>query len=485
MTPRLTGIDSGLSRDSIIRRSARGTVVVVTSTIGQFLIAFGSQVILARILMPDIFGMFAFVSAAAVFLSNITSIQSEKYLVKESDDVFVKLDVAFTIELALSAMMFFIVLIAGPFALSILGKPDLSDELQLLALIFFYNPLIKPKFLFERELRFAVSRYPKVIAQLLGSGLAVGLALSGFGVWSLIWGRLVTTVSEVGIIWVLMPYRPRLRFRKGIAMEMLRFGWPLVGASVLVYFYWNVDYIIVGTLLSAEQLGYYWLAFQVSQYLLQGKTMINSLLFPAFSRVSNDQDLKKAFLLATKLSAIAFLFPTVLLLAMGEPIIVLIFGEKWIPAVPVFQIFIVLSALRGITQFWDPVFLAKGKTKVFFLLSAINAILIPGIGYPMTIYYGIEGMALAVLFSIVVITPIAAYSLKKILSVDYFSTLRFAVMASVLTFGLSITLVSVFGSRLAGVLVVMSISLAAYGALNYFFHREEFVTLLSLAKKIR
>jgi len=408
-----------MDRQEIIKKSLRGGAIVFAATGLQYLIAFGTQVALARMLEPEHFGALAFAAMVAMFLSQFTNIHGNKFIIKEKVGIQKILDNIFTLELLLSIIFIFLVVCVAPFLMKLLGKPELTKFVQLLSCVFLYNPLSKPRSLFERELSFFRAKLPMVMGQLIGGLTGIILAYLGYGVWSLIWWRIVTFASEVVIIWCIIPYKPRLAWNGDILRGITSFGLPLLGSGVLVFFYWNIDYYIVGHLLGEKQLGYYWLAFQVSHYFLKVKTAVISVVFPAFSRMGNEADIKKGFEILTRLTAIIYMFPTIIVLVLGEDLIKFIFGAKWLPATTVFQIFMILTTLRAMTSYWDPVFLYYGKTKFLFSLTILNSVVIAGFGYLATRLYGIVGMSLVVLLSIMLITPIAGFYLKKLINISY------------------------------------------------------------------
>jgi len=408
-----------MNRQAIIKKSFHGGAIVFAATGLQYLIAFGTQVVLARILEPSHFGAIAFATMVAMFFNNFSNIQGDKYIIKEKESIYKKLDNIFTLEVLLSII--FIILVAGiaPFLMKLLGKPELTRFVQFLSLLFLYNPFSKPRSILERNLSFFQARFPMVIAQFIGGIIGISFAYFGYGIWSLLWWRFSTIAGEALIIWLIVPYRPRLVWNCDIIKGVLSFGWPLLGSSILVFFYWNIDYYIVGHLLGEEQLGYYWLAFQLSHYFLKVKRSIVSVVFPAFSRMGNEADIKKGFEVLTRLTAIIYMFPTIIVIVLGDELIEIIFGPKWLPATTTFQIFMVLTCLRAVTSYWDPVFWFYGKTKFLFSLTILNSIFITGVGYFVTKIYGIEGMSLVVLLSIIIITPIAGSYLKRLINTSY------------------------------------------------------------------
>jgi len=204
--------------------------------------------------------------------------------------------------------------------------------------------------------------------------------------------------SEVLIIWLITPYRPRLAWNRDILKGVVSFGWPLLGSSILVFFYWNIDYYIVGHLLGEKQLGYYWLAFQVSHYFLKVKTALNSVVFSAFSRTNGLSERYRGFKIITDIVGALYLVPAIVVFFWGKEIICFIFGDKWLPSLIPFEVFFVIVLVRAIGGNAGPLFYSQGITHVDIVLSILNVLLLAPTVYYGTILFGINGTALAVLF---------------------------------------------------------------------------------------
>jgi O-antigen/teichoic acid export membrane protein len=408
---------------SVKKKSIEGGLIVLSATGIQYLVTFMTQIILARLLEPALFGSFAFATLVAMLFNNFTNIHGDKYLIKEKDDIYRKFDIIFTLELLLATICFLFVVLSAPLMLDVLDRPDQIKFVQLLAVSFFYTPFSKMRALFERELSFFQAKYPIVISQIIGSIVGVSLAYLNYGVWSLLWWRLSLKISEIVLLFIISPRKPKLSWDRKILKDVTHFGWPLLGSSLLIFSYWNIDYYIIGRVMGDEQLGYYWLAFQLSHYFLSAKDTIMTVVFPAFSKVRTKATIVKGFEVLTKITAAVYLYPMVLSLVLGENLIILLFGSDWIPATKVFQVFMVLTTFRAMTSYWDPIFLYYGKTQIFLMLAAINLTLIGGFGYFATLAYGIIGMSLVVLGSIIIVAPIAIHFLKNIIEVSYIKIL--------------------------------------------------------------
>lgn len=408
---------------NLLRKSISGTIITLGVTGLRFMVGFGSQFILARLLLPEDFGAMAFAWMIVGFIGNFTNFQSQKYIIRARSDIKRIVNTSFTFELLLSGLVFLFALAVVPPIMIWLGKSNLTLFVQVLALTLFYHPVLQLRSLLERQLNFGLASIPDIVGITLGAITSIILAYLGYGVWSLVLGVLIQFVTQTISTWIVIPYRPRWELDTKIIKEVTKFGWPLMGASISIFFYWNIDYYMVGELLDERQLGYYWLAFQVTHYMLQAKSALNKIAYAAFCNVDNDTQLSSGFSALTRYTALLFSFPVLIFFLYGEQTITLLFGEKWLPATVPFQIFTLVTFLRATFGYWDAIFTKEGKTRILLLATILNSIILPFLVYLLIRIWGISGAALGVLLTICIVTPILAYRLKKILPVSYLNIL--------------------------------------------------------------
>lgn len=402
-----------MEKSVVIQKSIKGSGVVGLLVGGQYFIAIITQIILARILAPSHFGVLAFVSMIALFFNNFINVHGDKYLVRESEITDEKVNNVFTLETILALSFFIIVIVLAPSIMEVFGKEDQAIFVQFLCISFFYIPLSKLRAIHERELSFYRANLPILIAQLVGGIIAIMLAVNGYGIWSLLWWKVSTLFVEVLILWSISSIRPKFAIDKNICGEVLSYGKPLLLSSALVFLYSHYDYYIVDRLTSVEQLGYYWLAFQVSHYFLNARTAINKVVFPALSRLNEKKDRYKAFEVITNVMSIIYLIPTIVVLLFGEELITHIYGVKWLPAVKAFQVFFAIVLVKAIASNAGPLLHSEGNTKADLKLSIINFILIVPLVYIGTRYGGIVGASLGILFVGLVSVIIAYHKFVK------------------------------------------------------------------------
>ena len=447
----------------LVKKSIQGALVLAVVTAVQFGVGFGSQFVLARLLLPEHFGTLALAATVADFLKTLLHVTGRRYVIKERRSMQQVVDNTFTLELMLSFATVAFIGALGPWLMTLLGRPDATRFVQLLAFAVFANPFSQLGALYERDLRFSKANIPVAAAVLTEALVSITLAVLGFGVWSLILGRFARFSTMILLYWGLTPYRPRLAFNTLVWRDACAFGWPLTGTAVLVFFYWNIDYYIIGRLLDDTQLGYYYLAFQMNAYVLKVRSNISAVVFPAFCQAGSDAMIIRGFGLLTRYTAILFLIPCVLLLAFGPAIVRAAFGAQWLPALVPFQIFSIVTAWRATISYWDPVLVSKGITHPFFIAAVTNALIVPTFGYLLTTSNGINGMSVAVLLSVILTTPIQVLALKRTIEVSYRAILERPLVVALLHLAGSLFLASRFDlTAWPGFISALGLSLALW-----------------------
>lgn len=384
---------------SFLKVSARGGGIVAISVLARYAIGFVAQVAFARYLEPEVFGAIAFASIVAMFFNSLTSLHGDKFAILEKDSPELAVNVSFTMELIASTLFFALVLGFAPILMQHLGKGELTLYVQILACSFFYNPLCRPRCLLERDLSFFRSRLPFFVSHAAAALVSVGLAYLGFGIWSLLIWRLSILFGEVAILWYMAAQWPRFAWNLVVARKLMTFSWPLVGSSFLVFFYYNVDYFIVGQFLpnGQEQLGYYWLGFQAGSYILTARQVLTDVLFPVFSRLEDDAFKARAFERFTHAVAGLILVPTLIAVCFGRELVVFIYSSKWEPAVFPFQVIFITVLMRAISANIGYYLWSRGETGPQFTMAIIFSILLPPAAYYGTVNYGINGTSIAVM----------------------------------------------------------------------------------------
>jgi len=400
---------------SLVRRGLRWSFVsTLLSRLGTLL----SGVILARVLSPDDYGVFAVATVALVLLVSINDLGLETVLVRWPGPIDRVAPTAVTVIFGFSALLFIAFFVgAGTFATA-LGAPEATPLVRVLAIGILVNGLFAvPSATLTRSFRQDLRTYADLAGFIVTIGLTLVLALTGFGAWALVWGRLVGNGLNSLLHLILAPKRYRPGWNRALARELVAGGLPLAGATVLAVAMVNTDNIVVGRILGPTALGLYVLAFNLSSWPVNMLSIpVARVSIPAFARLQADPPtLRRAF--ARSLGALmAVAVPVcVLLAALALPAIRFVYGSQWTDAAPALLFLAGLGLVRVALQLCFDLLVAVGHGRRVLGLQALwLGALIPALAVGAHLG-GIAGVGLAhMLVAVVVMVPAFVAALGKL-----------------------------------------------------------------------
>jgi len=232
------------------------------------------------------------------------------------------------------------------------------------------------------------------------------MAIMGFGVWSIVFQSVATDVLLVIVYSYVSPWRPQRRFSKDSFIKIFSFGAYTTGTSVFNYLTSNLDYLLIGKLLGAHQLGVYTLGYNVT-YVVRGQIMnvINSVFFPVYRKIQEDlKTIKRYYFRVIKYNCIV-IYPIMIgIILLAQPLVLFGLGEKWIEAIVPMQLMAAAGLVHLLTSSNTVLLRGIGKPNLELLFSIIKTL---GVNVPFIvlgiIYYGIIGAAAGLLAAKVVI----------------------------------------------------------------------------------
>lgn len=334
--------------------------------------------ILARLLSPDDFGIVAIATVIIAFFNIFTdmgvspAIVQHKTLTKqELSDIF-----SFTVWTGIGISVLF-------FAASWLIADYYDSEIlrtlcQLLSInLFFASATIVPGALFYLNKEFKFIAIRSFVIQLMAGVGSIIAALSGAGLYALIINPILSSILIFIISY--QRYPQRLRFTLGIGVLRKIFSYSVYQFlfNVINYFSRNLDKLLIGKYMSLSDLGYYEKSYRLMMLPLQNITqVITPVMHPIFSDFQND----KTKLVTSYERIIRFLsfigLPlSVLLFFTAREVTLIIFGDQWLPSVPVFQILSLSVGIQIILSSSGSIFQAAGDTRSLFVCGLFSAIL--------------------------------------------------------------------------------------------------------------
>ncbi len=379
----------------LVRRGAAWTAV---SHVSVQLVQFATSVVLARLLLPEDFGVAAVVTTIAVFAAILTDLGLSAAIVQRDEVDERVLATAFWMNAALSVVLAGTAFLAAPWLAGFFGMPELDGLVMLVSLAFLLNLGVVQMGLLRRELDFRRLGLGAVIASLVTTVVSVAGALAGWGALALVLGFVSGTVATTVMLWVFVPWWPRHRPDRRIAAELWAFCRGILGFGIVNYWSRNADNILVGKFLGASALGFYGRAYNLMMVpVTQLSAVLTAVLFPALSRVKKDQDrFGRAWMLGLKASWVVGTPMAIGAGAAAPALVETLFGARWLPAATVLTLLAASVPAQMLGSNTGPLFQALGRTSLHFRLGLVTSSLTVAAivaGLP----FGIVGVATALL----------------------------------------------------------------------------------------
>lgn len=466
-TTNAVGALSKPTAGTLKRQAVRGVKIASLATVAKTAIDFGAQLGLARILAFDHFGVFAVAQTLTGFVSCLSDLAGQKFLVRHPNADRRAFSTIFWIELLLGFVVAAGWALACVPILTKLGQPEQIPFAQALAIWIFAERLMLPRAVLDRAMKFGRVNIAQLAGVIGGAATLITTALLGWGAWVLVAGLIARTVVTAAFVWLSAAFVPMLAFDRKLARELLTFGAPLMLATAMTFAYTNIDYLIVEAVAGYSMLGLYYAAYRYPHYLNQFNVVLASVVFPTFTKARDDAHLARGLHLLTRYSAAFAFLPILAMWFEGEALLRLLLGERWLAALFPFQCFTTLAALRLAFVHWNHVFVVKGRTRVVMLTSLANLPLIAVAAWIGVKWAGINGAALLVtLAALATLFLCCCFLLKQVLAFSYLRALMpvlKAALASAVVMllvkmilpavGANAILVLVLGSIIYGVII--------------------------------
>ena len=421
----------------LAHRAVQGVVWTYVSFAGSKLLVFISTVVLARLLAPAEFGQVGFALLVISYMDTVGDFGVSSALIYERERPEEAANVAFLISLATGLAWFAACFAGAPLVADFFNDPAVVPVLRVMSLVFIVNALGNTHdAILRRDLDFKKRLVPDFAMAALKGVCSVGLALAGWGVWSLVWGQLIGTAAATVALWLIVPWRPRLRATWARARGMLAYGGQIVSVNVISAIVHDADFVIVGRVLGSAALGLYSLAYRTPEFFITMVIwVIGKVTFPVYSKLRDDPEaLSEAFLMTLRYLSLITLPAGLGLAALGGLFVEGFYGGQWVPAVRTLQALAVAGALRSLGSHAGDVYKATGRPGILTKLGLLRAaVIVPAMLWGAR--YGIFGVAVAQLIVTAGSTLLNLYVAGRVLRLSAWALLaefKTAALASVL-----------------------------------------------------
>ena len=450
-------------------------------------IQFIVMIVLARLLLPEEFGLIVlvtiFISTAGVFVhGGFTTALIQK---KNADDV--DFSSVFYLNIAVASILYIFIFFMSPFIAGFFEEPQLISVLRVMSIMLFLGAINSiQNALISRRMQFKKLFFSSLWAVVFSGVIGVLLAYLSFGIWALVVQSLTSQLLITAILWFTVSWRPQLLFSMKRILKLFSFSWKLLVSELIDTLYINLQSLIVGKLFSPAMLGFYNRGDQLPRLFATNiDGSIQTVMFPTLSSSQDDKQKMKDIVQRSIVSSSFIIFPMMVGLAViAEPLVKILFTEKWLPAVPFVQIFCASYALWPIHTVNLQAINALGRSDIFLKLEIIKSI----IGFTIlgiSLQFGIYMLAFGVFVSGVLSTLINAYPNKKLLNYSILDQLKDLIPSLLLSLIMGIVVYPIRWVGLedmATIGIQITLGIIVYVILAKSFRLECFMYLLTTMK---
>ncbi len=382
------------------RKIVRGSAWLALSYGGSQVVSLASTAVLARFVAPSAFGLVALASIVIVVVTTVQQSGLGLALIYKRGEVERAAGTTLVFAVTMGFLLYGAAFLLAPFIASAFREEELTDVLRVLTLVLIPRGVgMVPGVLVERELQFGARAKGELAGVAVQALTAIPLAISGAGVWSLVAGQLAAATVTALVYWLVAPFRPSPRlFSWPLLRELGRYGRHVTAANLIALVDQNVDTATVGRLLGAADVGYYNLAWRLSNLPATGiGYVIGRVMFPAYATLQEDKPrFRSVFLTNVRRVALVSLPVGVGILLTAEPLVVGIFGAPWKRAAVPLQVLAVFGVVRAFSGTTGAVFQAAGRPQLVTWLNIWHLATLCAALFTLTPALGLQGAAAAV-----------------------------------------------------------------------------------------
>ena len=448
-------------------KTVSGMMWGAVGKVGTLTINFLSNLVLARLLMPEDFdciGMLAiFLAVSNIFIQGGLGAA----LIQKKSPTKLDYSTVFYWNLVFAIVFYAILFVIAPAVARFYGLPILQPMLRVQSSVLIIQSFAIVQITqLQKQMNFKALAIRNMAAALAGTLIAIPMAFRGYGAWSLVASAILAAIVNVLLLWKMSDWRPSLEFSIASLKQLFSFGGLMLLSSLAETLYTNLQGLIIGKRFPAGNLGYYMQAKKLEEVPVTGlASIVNDVTFPAFATLQDEPErLLEGMRRSTK--ALCFVnFPMMtLLMVIALPLITFLYGTKWETSAPYFQILCISGLIYTLNTLNTNVIKALGEGKIYFFIQItkrIIGIILIFIG----MRYGIYGLLWTVAGVSYINFIINALVNKKLINYGIFKQLRdvgpclfIALLAGALAYGLGRLLP-------LHIYIVMLIQILVYAAL--------------------
>ena len=395
----------------------RGKIVRGSAWLGaQFALRQGLRfvrvVVVARIVEPGDIGLIGMAALAITLVRVLTETGLQQALIHRQEESRDTLDTAWTVLLIRNLVIAAIVAAGAGLVAGFFDEPRAAAVVRVTSIVLVLEAFTNiAAVMFQKRLDFRRQALYLGGGEIVEFVVTIVLAIVLRNVWALVYGWVAGAGARAIFSYVAEPRMPRLRMSGPVLRDLINYGKWMTASSILVYALLHGDNLIVGRFLGAIALGFYQIAFTVSNLPATAIShVISSVMFPAYSTLQDNRPrLGRLYLRSLRATAVLSVPVATLTVAVADIAVPVLLGDKWTPAVPVVQILCAYGLMRSLGATTGTVFLGIGRPDIRVRIQSVQLAIFVAAIYPMMKAWGLAGVAGAATAQAVIMSVYAVY----------------------------------------------------------------------------
>lgn len=484
-----------MSDKSLYERVKIGVAWNAASMITSQVVSLIRAVIIARLLIPDDFGLFSMAATIMGAINALTSIGLEGSIIadtcEDERELSKQLNTIWTAELIRRAFLTLILL-------SVIYPTTLfygDRRLWPILIVTSFVPLLQGfqnigLVLLRKRINFKRIAWYEQSSNIITTVVAVCLAFITRNVWALVLGQIFSVCVSVFLSYEFHSYRPHFEFDSAAFRKAFKFGKYVFVISVMTYITTTGDNIIVGKMMGSSALGVYAVAYSLANLpvvVIGG--VLSAVMFPVYAELGGQSygRLDAAFTRAFTLTSTLLVVVVAPIFLLADEIILMLYGEKWAVAGPLLRVLVLVGLFRGLAHILSPLIIGMNLPKLDARAKVLEAVVLLSLLYPMVISYGLSGAAWAGVIAYLIAFLTRVWFVKEILPQAFGRILTtliavfFSGLLAVTTAAMILTFLDEVAAKLVvGTAIVTTLTLLTMLSLRHDLRKELRVVIASL-----
>jgi len=346
-----------------------------TGKIGTGVVTFLVMMVLARLLTPFDFGLMELLVVFTMISETFVDSGFSQAVIRDKDATDRDLTSVFYLNLSIAVIIYACLFFSAPFIADFYDAPQLTwlSRVVFLAILFNSFSIIQDAN-FARQVNFKPHAVATLVSISFAGGVAVFMAIKGFGVWALAVNLLLYAVGKAATLWILSNWRPKGWISLSSVKKYFKFGGNLLVIGLTDKIVSNLESLLIGKFYTKSDLGYFSQARKLETYVIQtSTTVIRQVSYPILAKVQDDEKKLKEYY--RKLLGLTMIFTmpiSAFVLASADNFLAVVFGSQWLPATPYFRLWTICGLFVALYSIFTNIFLVMGKSRLYLKVSLLR-----------------------------------------------------------------------------------------------------------------